>query len=98
MYTHTHTYRNAERGKRDDGNIKRMLIKEKREKRWDVCVCVCIETGSYTPTTHTQKRYYRGPKDEEKQLQLDSIISQKPPQQKSPTKEKKNQREGRWLI
>jgi|688.fasta_scaffold2379118_1 hypothetical protein len=55
-------------------------------------VCVCIETGSCTPTTHTKKRYYRVPKDEEKQLQLDSIISQKPPQQKSPTKEKKNQR------
>lgn len=61
-------------------------------------VCVCIETGSCTPTTHTKKRYYRVPKDEEKQLQLDSIISQKPPKQKSPTKEKKNQREGWWLI
>jgi hypothetical protein len=42
-------------------------------------VCVCIETGSCTPTTHRKKGYYRGPKDEEKQLQLDSMISQKPP-------------------
>lgn len=91
MYTHTHTYRNAERGKRDDGNIKRMLIKEKRKKDG---TCVCIETGSCTPTTHTKKRYYREPKDEEKQLQLDSMISQKhPPTKIANQKEKEPERE-----
>lgn len=55
MYTHTHTYRNAERGKRDDGNIKRMLIKEKREKRWDVCVCVYRDRKLYTNDTYPKK-------------------------------------------